>query len=157
MLRNAFIFFLLTATANTLTPHAFAEDWPGWRGPRGDGTVHDPVAPVKWSLPKNLVWKIPVEGKGHASPIIVRDKLFLVTAMEENKSRVLLCLDRQTGKELWRRAVLKSAFERVHRLNSRSSSTPCSDGERVYVSFLDGKHMFVSAYDLDGKKLWVTA
>ncbi len=137
-----------------MVPAVMAEDWPGWRGPRGDGTVHDPAAPVKWTLPENLIWKAPVDGKGHASPIAVGKKLFLVTAVEDGQARVLLCLDRETGKELWRRTVLQSPFERVHRLNSRSSSTPCSDGERVYVSFLDEKHMYAAAYGLDGKKLW---
>ena len=137
-----------------MVPAVMAEDWPGWRGPRGDGTVHDPATPVKWTLPENLIWKAPVDGKGHASPIVVGKKLFLVTAVEDGQARVLLCLDRETGKELWRRTVLQSPFERVHRLNSRSSSTPCSDGERVYVSFLDEKHMYAAAYGLDGKKLW---
>ena len=137
-----------------MAPAVMAEDWPGWRGPRGDGTVHDPAAPVKWTLPENLIWKAPVDGKGHASPIAVGKKLFLVTAVEDGQARVLLCLDRETGKELWRSTVLQSPFERVHRLNSRSSSTPCSDGERVYVSFLDEKHMYAAAYGLDGKKLW---
>ena len=154
MLRNTFLLFLVVVFAYAIRPNSFAEDWPGWRGPRGDGSVQDSTAPVKWALPSNLVWKVAVEGKGHASPIVVGNKLFLVTAVEKNKSRMLLCLDRANGKELWRSTVLKSPFERVHRLNSRSSSTPCSDGERVYVSFLDGKHMFVSAYDLQGKKLW---
>ena len=109
---------------------------------------------MKWSLPENLVWKVPVPGKGHASPIILGDRVYLVTAMEEEQTRDLICLDRATGKKLWSKVVLKSPFEGVHRLNSRASSTPSSDGERIYLSFLDRDKMFVAAYDLDGKKLW---
>ena len=154
MFRKISRFVLLPAIAlNSSTP-SFGEDWPGWRGPRGDGTIIDSSAPVKWSLPDNLVWKLPIEGKGHASPIVIGEKLFLVTAIEKDKSRKLLCIDRKKGREIWRTDVLKSPFERVHRLNSRSSSTPCSDGKRIYVSFLDATHMYVAAYDLDGKKLW---
>ncbi|MFP6901235.1 MAG: PQQ-binding-like beta-propeller repeat protein, partial [Opitutales bacterium] len=58
------------------------------------------------------------------------------------------------GKVLWQKVVLKAPLERAHRLNSRASSTPCSDGERIFLSFLDKKQMFVAAYDLDGNKLW---
>ena len=154
MFRKISRFVLLPALALNFSTPSFAEDWPGWRGPRGDGTIIDSSAPVKWSLPDNLVWKLPIEGKGHASPIVIGEKLFLVTAIEKDKSRKLLCIDRKKGREIWRTDVLKSPFEKVHRLNSRSSSTPCSDGKRIYVSFLDATHMYVAAYDLDGKKLW---
>ena len=140
--------------ANGFTSHACAEDWPAWRGALGDGTVSDPKAPVEWKLPENLVWKTPIKGKGHASPIIIGDRIYVVAVIEETETRELLCLDRKSGKELWRKVVLKSSLERVHRLNSRASSTPTSDGERIYLSFLDKKHMFVAAYDLDGNKLW---
>ena len=140
--------------ANGFTSHAYAEDWPAWRGALGDGTVSDPKAPVDWKLPENLVWKTPIKGKGHASPIIIGDRIYVVAVIEETETRELLCLDRKSGKELWRKVVLESTLERVHRLNSRASSTPTSDGERIYLSFLDKKHMFVAAYDLDGNKLW---
>lgn len=152
---NKFLFLasLLCALGGSLSI-AWAEDWPAWRGILGDGTINEPDAPVKWSLPENLVWKVPVPGKGHASPIILGDRIYLVTAMEEEQTRDLICLDRATGKRLWSKVVLKSPFEGVHRLNSRASSTPSSDGERIYLSFLDRDKMFVAAYDLDGNKLW---
>ena len=140
--------------ANGFTSHVYAEDWPAWRGALGDGTVSDPDAPIGWKLPENLVWKTPIKGKGHASPIIIGDRIYVVAVIEETETRELLCLDRKSGKELWRKVVLKSSLERVHRLNSRASSTPTSDGEHIYLSFLDQNHMFVAAYDLDGNKLW---
>ncbi|NIP96866.1 MAG: PQQ-like beta-propeller repeat protein, partial [Akkermansiaceae bacterium] len=68
--------------------------------------------------------------------------------------RRLLCVDRGTGKVKWTRTVLESPLEGKHRRNSFASSTPATDGERVYVSFLDGDKMFVAAYDFAGKKLW---
>ena len=97
-----------------------AEDWPAWRGALGDGTVNEPDAPIGWKLPENLVWKKSLPGKGHASPIILGDRIYLVTAMEEEQTRDLICLDRATGKKLWSKVVLKSPFEGVHRLNSRA-------------------------------------
>ena len=149
-----FLFTCSTLIINVLPLSVCAEDWPAWRGAWGDGTVSDPKAPVDWKLPENLVWKTPITGKGHASPIIIGDQIYVVTVIEETQTRELLCLDRESGKELWRKVVLKSPLERVHRLNSRASSTPTSDGDRIYLSFLDQKQMFVTAYDFDGNKLW---
>ena len=136
--------------ANGFTSHAYAEDWPAWRGALGDGTVSDPDAPIGWKLPKNQVWKTPIPGKGHASPIIIGDRIYVVAVIEETETRELLCLERKSGKELWRKVVLKSPLERVHRLNSRASSTPSCDGERIYLSFLDQNRMFVAAYLFSG-------
>jgi outer membrane protein assembly factor BamB len=67
---------------------------------------------------------------------------------------LLLCLDRETGKTRWQRVVLESPPEKLHRLNSHASSTPATDGEKVYVSFLDRDKMFIAAYDFDGNKVW---
>jgi len=131
-----------------------AENWPGWRGPRGDGTSIEKNVPVKWSGTENVVWRAPIPGKGHASPIVWGDRIFLVTALKDKKQRLLLCLDRTNGKMLWQRVVLEAPLERTHKLNSYASPTPATDGEKVYVSFLDDDRMFVAAYDFDGKMVW---
>ncbi|MBL67728.1 MAG: serine/threonine protein kinase [Verrucomicrobiales bacterium] len=137
-----------------LTLGLTAENWPGWRGPRGDGTSLEKNIPTIWSPTKNIAWKTPIPGKGHASPVVWEEKIFLVTCDEARQERLLFCVDRMSGKILWKQVVLQSPLERVHRLNSRASSTPATDGERVYVSFLDQKDMVVAAYSLDGKLLW---
>jgi len=152
---NIIAFLCLTITIVTaLSGSVWAENWPGWRGPRGDGTSLEKNVPIKWSGTENVIWKVPIPGKGHASPIIWDDRIFVVTALEKQKQRVLLCLDRKRGKVLWQRVVLEASLERKHSLNSYASSTPVTDGNKVYVSFLDREKMFVVAYDFDGKKVW---
>ncbi len=151
------------------------EDWPGWRGPRGDGTSQETEIPTHWDGPvgKNLLWKVPVPGSGHASPIIWGDRVFLVACLDASQERVLTCLDRKSGKQLWQRTVIRSPLETKHNLNSFASSTPATDGESVYVSFLevDGHtipapnvgtprpitpgHMAIAAYDFVGKQKWL--
>lgn len=131
-----------------------AENWPGWRGPRNDGTSLEPSVPLHWSATENVAWKVPLPGKGHSTPIIWADTVFLTTGIEETGQRLLLCLDLATGALRWQQTVLEAPFERVHKLNSHASSTPATDGERVYVSFLDGDKMFVAAYDFEGKQVW---
>src|SRR5439155_22737231 len=131
-----------------------AEEWHGWRGPRRDGTSTEKNIPVRWSQSENIAWKTPIPGKGHSSPIVWGDRIFVTSCIEETGERVLLCLDRQDGKVLWQRVVLTAKLEKLHRLNSRASSTPATDGKRVYVSFLDAPRMQVFCYDFDGEKVW---
>jgi outer membrane protein assembly factor BamB len=148
-----------------------AENWPGWRGPRGDGSSNETAVPTEWSgepgSEKNLRWKVPIPGKGHASPIAWNDRIFIVTCDEARQERLLLCLDRDTGKRLWQKLVLRSPLEKKHTLNSFASSTPATDGKRIYVTFLktdekaaaaEGRVspgvMVVVAYDFNGNQVW---
>ncbi|MHC4805962.1 MAG: outer membrane protein assembly factor BamB family protein [Planctomycetota bacterium] len=137
-----------------LSGRALAENWPAWRGPRGDGTSLEKNVPVTWSQTQNIEWKVPIPGKGHASAIVWENRIFIVTTLEEQKQRLLLCLNLTDGEVLWQRVVLEAPLERTHKLNSCASSTPATDGEKVYVSFLDRDKMFVAAYDFDGNKVW---
>ncbi|MBN1123876.1 MAG: PQQ-binding-like beta-propeller repeat protein [Sedimentisphaerales bacterium] len=133
---------------------ARGENWPVWRGPRMDGTSLEKEVPVRWSPTENILWKTSIPGKGHASPVVWENRIFLVTADESSQNRILLCLDTKTGQILWKRTVLTSRLERLHNLNSYASSTPATDGEHVYVSFLDRDKMFVAAYDFAGNEIW---
>jgi outer membrane protein assembly factor BamB len=148
------LFILLAFSLSCHRGHA--ENWPGWRGPRGDGSSLDSKVALEWdgSSGKNVKWKIAIPGRSHSSPVIWGDRIFLVTADAKTQERSLLCLDRVSGEILWTRVVLVAPFEQIHRLNTRASSTPATDGERVYVSFLDKEHMYVAAYDFDGDKQW---
>lgn len=134
---------------------AVAEDWPGWRGPRGDGTSLEADVPTQWSPTENIAWKAPLPGSGHASPVVWQDRVFLVWAVEEKEERVLGCFDRRTGELRWQQTVLTAPLEDKHDLNSYASSTPATDGELVYVAFLDRESMLVAAYDFEGKQQWL--
>ncbi len=134
--------------------HALAENWPQWRGPRGDGTSLETNLPVHWSATSNVAWKVEVPGTGHASPIVWGDRVFTVSALPDTEERVLQCFERATGKALWQRAVIRSPFERMHPLNSHASSTPSTDGERVFTAFLDVREVVVSAHDFAGRQQW---
>jgi len=146
--------FLCAFCIACLTSSLLAGNWPGWRGPTGDGISLDQKAPLTWSLDKNLKWKTKIPGKGHASPIIWEDSIFLVSADEESGKRLLLNLDRKSGKTIWKKTVLEAPIEKLHRKNSRASSTPATDGKHIYVSFLDQDKMFIAAYDFNGNKIW---
>ena len=164
-----FLFFAL------LTVHLHAENWPQWRGPRLDGRSQDKGFPTRIS-DSNTRWKTELPGEGHASPIVWNDRVFVVACIAESEERVLICLDRATGKLLWQKVVIKAPIESIHRLNSRASSTPATDGERVFTAFLDNTEteqtraanaahppgkgevpkgtVVVSAHDFAGHQLW---
>lgn len=151
-----------------------SENWPGWRGPRGDGTSNETGLPTEWDVEsgKNIAWKVPIPGEGHASPIVWDDAIFVVSCLKEQQERVLIRLDRRTGKVVWQKTVVKSQLETKHNMNSYASSTPATDGKLIYVTFLeiDGHTIdapnvgnvrpvtpgvvVVAAYDFDGNQKW---
>ncbi|AMV27270.1 outer membrane biogenesis protein BamB [Gemmata sp. SH-PL17] len=146
---------LLAALGLLLVPSfVSAEDWPGWRGPRADGTVKDQGFPLTWDAKENVKWKLELPGTGHSSPVVSRGKVFVAGCVEADKTRVLYCVDRATGKLLWTRTAAVSSLEFKHSENSWASSTPATDGERVYITFFDKPHLRVYCYDFDGKLLW---
>ena len=156
---------------------AQAVNWHQWRGPEANGVSRVAKPPVKWSEDRNVRWKVAIKGKGNASPIVWGDKVFLLTAIntgrvdpsrpkpEDQPKRVfgikhpntyykfeVLCLDRNTGKELWRQTASEHVpHEGTHRDADFASASPTTDGERLYCWFGSaGMH----CYDLDGKKQW---
>ena len=122
-----------------LCERAGAENWPAWRGPRGDGSSLERNLPDRWNGPRgeNIAWKVEIPGKGHASPVVWEDRIFVVSCREESEDRLLVCLDRASGRVLWQRVVLHAPLERKNTLNSCASSTPAADGKLVYVTFLE--------------------
>jgi outer membrane protein assembly factor BamB len=152
--RGWFSFCILAAGAVLCVPNAGAENWPGWRGPRGDGSSLEKNIPIHWGAESNILWKVELPGTGHASPVVWENRIFIATANEPAQERLLLCLDRDSGQTLWKQTVLSAPLEKKNSLNSFASGTPVTDGKKVYAAFLDKGEMFVAAYDMDGKLQW---
>jgi outer membrane protein assembly factor BamB len=134
---------------------ARGENWPAWRGPRGDGTSLEQHVPIRWDATNHVVWKTAVPGEGHSSPILWGNRLFLTSALKQTEERCLLCFERKTGKLLWQQTVLRAPLEAKNSENSFASSTPTTDGQKIYVTFLDGKDVVVAACDFTGKSNWL--
>tara|TARA_B100001540_G_scaffold316486_1_gene346486 strand:- start:999 stop:2282 length:1284 start_codon:yes stop_codon:yes gene_type:complete len=164
---------LLAACLVTITSQA--ENWPGWRGPRGDGSSNSTTPPLKWNAEtgEGILWKTKIPGIGHASPIIWKDRAFIVTCDLDAEVRQLIALDANKGTILWKQDVIKAKLEKKHALNSFASGTPATDGELIYVTFFEagdseviapnvgserkifpGK-MVVAAYDYQGNQQWL--
>jgi outer membrane protein assembly factor BamB len=131
-----------------------ATDWPAWRGPTRDGiAAPGQNPPVHWSETEGVLWKVAVPGRGHGSPTVVGDRIYLATADADNQS--LLCLNRNTGLRVWEAKVQGGQPDPGHHSNSSAaSSTVACDGSRLYINFLNSGAVYTSALDLEGKLLW---
>ena len=150
--------------------------WPHWRGPGHTG-VANATAPLRWSDTENVRWKLEIPGRGHSTPIVWGDRIYLTTAIptgragqqpqgagrgggagggagagQEHRLEVI-AVDRASGKIAWQRtAATVTPHEGYHHLyGSFASNAPATDGERIYAFF--GSHG-VFAYDMQGKLLW---
>jgi outer membrane protein assembly factor BamB len=159
---------------------AAAGDWPGWRGPSSNGISALKNFPVSWSRDHNVAWKTPLPGRGHSSPVVWGNRVFLTTDIEGdvlpgaapakhkmdgqpfrhpdsvggNRKHTLkvLCFDGSTGKQLWERTAYDGAvFDDVHKFNTYASPTPVTDGKYVYAYF---ESQGLYKYDFDGALVW---
>ncbi|MFG0291222.1 MAG: PQQ-binding-like beta-propeller repeat protein, partial [Rhodopirellula sp. JB044] len=142
-----------------LSPLSSAEDWRVWRGPTLDN--HAPASaadsiPVSWSSSQNVIWKSPIPGSGHASPIVVDSRVFVLTHESDSKTISLLRYDLEDGARSGR-VVLHEGVEPpkyLHKKNTCASGTPASDGKAVYVAVQVNDTIQASAVSLDGTILW---
>ncbi len=173
------IFFSTLLFENSVA--AFADtSWPQWRGPSGQGISEEKNLPTTWSATKNIKWKTPIAGRGHSSPIVWGNKIFLTTAIEgplvpgakavkhmdgdkeyihpdsvgadHKHSFKVICISRETGKILWEQTAFEGTpYDDRHRKSSFASSTPATDGKYVYA-FFGSEGLY--AYDMNGKLAW---
>ncbi len=125
--------------------------WSRWRGPSGQGWVDGATYPDTWSPTENVIWKVKVPGRGHSSPIVWGDNIFLTTAAEDGSNRSVLCFRRSDGKMLWQTAVPAAEAEKLYAKNSYASASVSTDGKLVYAYF--GNAGLV-ALDFTGKQIW---
>ncbi|MGF1578265.1 MAG: PQQ-binding-like beta-propeller repeat protein [Gemmataceae bacterium] len=147
MIRWLFVF-----VAVVLVGPVRADNWPGWRGPKGTGHCAEQNIPVRWDRQKNVQWKIELPNGGNSSPVVWGDRIFLTQALDKKAhKRALLCLARKDGKLFWKRVVNYKETEPTHNTNPLCSASPITDGERVVVSFGSAG---LYCYDFEGKQLW---
>lgn len=168
------LFPRLVLAALVLAPVARGEtvNWPQYRGALSDGLGEGASLPETWSTAENVVWKSDIPGWGWSSPIVWGKRIFLTSAVgseklptptvggypggrvqqKEEHQWVTYCLDFDTGKVLWERAVHKGVPpQERHPRNSFASETPVTDGERVYSYFAN---IGLFCHDMDGSLLW---
>jgi len=181
-LQCALVVCLLVVTAICLPKKETnkGSNWPGWRGPGSQGISTEKNLPVEWSTTKNIAWKTPLPGRGHSSPVVWGNRIFLTSAIEgevipgakaidhmdegkpwrhpdslgadRKQTFKVFCLDRDTGKVLWEKVAYEGkVYDDRHKRSAYASPTPTTDGHYVYAWFgSEG----VYCYDFSGKLIW---
>jgi outer membrane protein assembly factor BamB len=140
---------LIAILAAAFAASLHAENWAQWRGPSFDGGSPEKGLVEKFSPTENVKWSASMPGPSAATPIVWGDRVFVTTTDTEARTLLAICLDRRTGKELWRQQVA-SGFGRDNKSNF-SSPSPATDGKLVVYFYGSGE---LAAFDLAGKKLW---
>lgn len=147
----ALTFFSLCAQLAVCASMTHGEDWPQFRGPNGSGvSASDQALPTEFALDRNLRWSAKL-GDGVGSPIIAEGRVF-VTGMTAAETLTVFAFDAATGQPLWQQHYETGKLPRITPPNSHASSTPASDGRRVYVHFSTLGLLALDA--ASGEKLW---
>ena len=144
---NLFLFFILSVCSVVN-----GENWSRFRGPNGQGHSSEKNMPVKWTA-EDYLWTVELAGRGHSSPVIYGQKVFITSATKDNSTMRLAAYNTGDGKELWSKEYkLKPA--RMHRLNSAAASTPAVDNKHIYSLWYGEDTTQLTALDHAGNEVW---
>ncbi len=168
------VFPTLAADAGDRASTNYLRNWPQWRGPLANGVAPQANPPLQWSETNNLRWKIPLPGKGHSSPIVFGDRVFVTAAVPIGEAQkpvydsapgvhdsvpvtqrhqfVVLAISRRDGSILWKKVLREEwPHEGGHTTGSLASNSPVTDGEQLYV-FFGSRGLY--GLDLNGEVKW---
>jgi outer membrane protein assembly factor BamB len=128
------ILLAIALLTGALAKDLSSEGWTQFRGPNGTGIGRVGNLPTEFGPGQNVIWKTPLPG-GHSSPVLTDSQIF-VTGFE-NEHLFVICLDRTTGKILWKHEVPRNKANRIQKPNNSASPSPVTDGKNVYAFFQD--------------------
>lgn len=146
------LLLLVSVLSSLVSTRASAQNWPRFRGENGSGISDLQGIPSTWS-DDGYAWRIELPHVGHSAPIVWKKTLFVTSATEGGGERFVHCLDADSGEERWLVSIKVNPSEK-HQKNSWASSTPTTDGSRVYVLFADDARLMAIAWDFNGQEVW---
>ena len=155
-------------------PEKQSHQWAQWRGPLGTGEAPNADPPTSWSATENVKWKTPIPGKGHSTPIVWGDIVFLTAAEAFGPKReprfsgrpgahdnapvsqehrfLVVAVNRTDGTIRWQKTVHQAwPLEGAHNTGSLASASCVTDGEFVWAHF--GSYGLY-CLDFDGEVVW---
>lgn len=139
----------IAAILGTLAAWAPAGDWPQWRGPRLNGSTDETNLPVEFSKTENIAWMTPLPGGSGATPIVIGERIFLVSAHRRTDDLIAMCISATDGKVLWEKTLSRGRIGDGR--GEIAACSPVSDGKSVWFLFGSG---LLTKTDLDGNILW---
>lgn len=170
---------LIVAISLATSASAESQNWPGFRGPGATGVLEGHALPTTWNAdpaaenPEGVLWRAPIPGLGHSSPVVWGDRIFVCTAIPEgeaaelmlgrggqptaaddarNHQWVILCFDKKTGEKLWQQTARQGLPRATRHIKATQANTTLAvDGDNL-VAFFGSEGLY--CYDLDGKLKW---
>ena len=139
-----FVFTLVLLCSGMLE----AGDWPGWRGPSGNGQAEGSGYPTEWSADKNIVWKLDLEGRGASSPVVAGDRIVLTETRDGQN--FVVCID-LAGKPLWHKPLGSAVDGKPGKDGTGANPSATTDGQFVFAYFKSGDF---GCFTLDGEQKW---
>lgn len=181
MKRSGFAMLVMAVTAAAFAAPKASPNWPQFRGPDGQGVSVEKGLPDDWSTTRNVLWKTAIPGRGHSSPVVWGDRIFLTTAIEggqvpgakgvkhvidgqdfvhpqgvgddRRQTFEVLAIDARDGRIAWERTAHEGLpYDTRHKRGSFASQTPVTDGKLVWTYF--GSEGLLFTYDMDGRLVW---
>ncbi|MFK8110604.1 MAG: PQQ-binding-like beta-propeller repeat protein [Rubripirellula sp.] len=132
-------------------------DWNQWRGPQLNGIAPAQELVTSWDDEANVVWRSDIAGRGHGSPIVIADSVYLATCIDDQDTQQLISYDRTSGKHRWTTAIHDAGLPPkgdIHKKATNANGTIACDGQRLFIAMLNSEAIIASALDLKGKILW---
>ena len=128
------------------------ENWPGFRGPGGQGHSAESDLPLEWSMDEGLAWTADIPGRGWSSPVVWEGRVVVTTATDRDRSCRVICLDLESGAVLWNTEVFRQVPPHKERRNSHATPTPAAGPLGVFAVFGNGS---IAGLDWSGALLWI--
>ncbi|MGI9467814.1 MAG: PQQ-binding-like beta-propeller repeat protein [Rubripirellula sp.] len=156
------LFLVLGSGSGVLAerPSISQNDWPWWRGYGQNGVaVRDQQPPTQWSQTESVRWRLPIVGRGHGSPTVFASQVLLATADSNKEEQSVVSVDRETGKLNWQTVVHAGGFDNKskNKLNTKASlasSSVATDGQKLFINFMNDDALWTTALNLNGDILW---
>ena len=181
MKRSGFAMGVVAVASLLAAEPRVTSQWPQFRGPSGQGVSAEKGFPDDWSPSRNVAWKTPIPGRGHSSPVVWGDRIFLTTAIEgdvvpgakgvvhiieghpyvhpqgvgddHRQTFKVLAIDARDGKIAWERTAYEGLpYDTRHKKGSFASQTPITDGKLLWTYF--GSEGLLFTYDMAGNLKW---
>jgi len=148
-----FIIFTLTLSMLIISCSNSQDNWTHFRGSDLNGIAAEGDYPTVWNDSTNIVWKIPVGGRGWSSPVVYDKQVWLTTASPDGKEMSALCIDLNSGELLFDVDLFKpEKVFRKHSVNSYATPTPAIEADFVYVNF--GRYGTACLSTSSGEVIW---
>ena len=144
---------VMVILATAIQSTASAENWAGWRGPRGNAVSSETNIPVRWTESEGIRWTSALPGAGISSPIIWQDRVFITSSDGPKQDELhIICLARRDGRQLWHQRLWGTSPTRYHATkSSMASATPVTDGKHLFAFFGTGDAFCL---DVNGGLVW---